>query len=68
MGAHVELESDGGKSWIVIAVLAVFLGPFALAALALLLLLIAIMTMASLAFLMVWMAFIHELFVVFLRH
>ncbi|HVA18308.1 MAG TPA: hypothetical protein VMV59_11420, partial [Candidatus Dormibacteraeota bacterium] len=42
MGAHVELESDGGKSWIVIAVLAVFLGPFALVALALLLLLIGI--------------------------
>ena len=68
MGAHVELESDGGKSWIVIAVLAVFLGPFALAALALLLLLIAIMVLASLAFLMVWMAFIHEIFVVFLHH
>jgi len=68
MGAHVELESDGGKSWIVIAVLAILLGPFALAALALLLLLIAIMVMASLAFLMVWMAFIHELFVVFLHH
>ena len=68
MGAHVELESDGGKSWIVIAVLAVFLGPFALVALALLLLLIGIMMLSSLAFLMVWMAFIHELFVVFLHH
>ena len=68
MGAHVELESDGGKTWIVIAVLSILLGPFALAALALLLLLIAIMVLASLAFLMVWMAFIHELFVVFLHH
>lgn len=68
MGAHVELESDGDKSWIVIAVLSILLGPFALAVLALLLLLIAIMVMASLAFLMVWMAFIHELFVVFLHH
>ncbi|MHB8617717.1 MAG: M48 family metalloprotease [Candidatus Acidiferrales bacterium] len=68
MGAHVELESDGGKSWIVIVVLAVFLGPFALAALALLLLLIVIMVMASLAFLAVWMAFIHELFIVLLHH
>jgi len=68
MGAHVELESDGGKSWIVIAVLAVCLGPFALVALALLLLLIGIMMLSSLAFLMVWMAFIHELFVVFLHH
>jgi Zn-dependent protease with chaperone function len=68
MGAHVELESDGGKSWIVIAVLSVFLGPFALVALALLLLLIAIMTMASLVFLTLWMAVIHQLFVVFLHH
>ena len=67
MGAHVELESDGGKSWIVIAVLAVLLGPFALAALALLLLLIAILTMASLVFLTIWMAVIHQLFVVFLH-
>jgi Zn-dependent protease with chaperone function len=68
MGAHVELESDGGKSWIVIAVLSVLLGPFALAALALLLLLIAILTMASLVFLTIWMAVIHQLFVVFLHH
>jgi len=68
MGALVELESGGGKSWIVIAVLAVLLGPFALAALALLLLLIAILTMASLVFLTLWMAVIHQLFVVFLHH
>ncbi|HEV2182452.1 MAG TPA: hypothetical protein VGR39_02120, partial [Candidatus Acidoferrales bacterium] len=68
MGAHVELESDGDKSWIVVAVLSVLLGPFALVALALLVLLIAIMVLASLAFLMVWMAFIHEIFVVFLHH
>ena len=68
MGAHVELESGGDKSWIVIAVLAVLLGPFALAALALLLLLIAILMMASLVFLTLWMAVIHQLFVVFLHH
>ncbi len=68
MGVHVELESGGRKSWIVIAVLSVFLGPFALLALALLLLLIAIMTMASLVFLTVWMAFINELFVVLVHH
>lgn len=68
MGAHVELESDDRKSWIVIAVLAVLLGPFALAALALLLILIAVMTLASLVFLMLWMAVIHQLFVVFLHH
>lgn len=68
MGAHVELESDGDKSWIVVAVLSVLLGPFALVALALLVLLIAIMVLASLAFLMVWMAFIHEIFMVSLHH
>jgi Zn-dependent protease with chaperone function len=59
MGAHVRLESDGRKPWIVIAVLSVLLGPPLLAAVALLLLLIAIMTMASLTFLVVWLAFIH---------
>lgn len=68
MGAHVELESGSDKTWIVIAVLAVLLGPFALAALALLLFLIAILTMASLVFLTIWMAVIHQLFVVFLHH
>jgi len=68
MGAHVELESGGDKAWIVIAALSVVLGPFALLAVALLLLLIAIMMMASLAFLTVWMAFIHELFVVLVHH
>lgn len=68
MGAHVELEASDRKTWVVAAVLAVLLGPFALAALVLLLLLIAIMMMASLAFLAVWMAFIHQIFVVFLHH
>jgi len=68
MGAHVELESDGGKTWIVIFALSVLLGPFGLLAVALLLLLIAIMVMSSLAFLAIWMAFIHELFVAFLHH
>ena len=67
MGAHVELEADGRKPWIVIAVLSVILGPFALAAVALLLLLIAIMTMSSLVFLTIWLAVIHKLFVVFLH-
>lgn len=68
MGAHVELEADDRKTWIVIAALALLLGPFALAALALLLLLIAIMMMASMAFLTIWMVFIHQIFVVFLHH
>lgn len=68
MGAHVELEADDGKSWIIIAALSIILGPFALAALVLLVLLIAIMVMASVAFLTIWMAVIHKLFVVFLHH
>lgn len=68
MGAHVELEAGDGKTWIVVAVLAVLLGPFALAALGLLLLLIAVMMMTSLAFLAIWMAFIYQIFVVLLHH
>ncbi len=68
MGAHVKIEATGRKTWIVIAALALLLGPFALAGVALLLLLIAIMMMSSLAFLAVWMAFIHQIFVLFLHH
>jgi len=68
MGAHVELEADDHKTWIIIAALALLLGPFALAAVALLLLLIAIMMMSSIAFLTIWMVFIHQIFVVFLHH
>ena len=65
MGAHVEIQSDGRKTWIVIAALSVILGPFALLAVALILILIAVLTLASLAFLAIWMAFIHELFGIF---
>lgn len=68
IGAHVELEADDPKTWIVATALALLLGPFALAALALLLLLIAIMMMASLAFLAVWMAFVHQVFVILLHN
>lgn len=68
MGAHVELEAGNRKAWIVVAALALLLGPFALAALALLLLLIAIMMMTSLALLGIWMAVIHQVFVTFLQH
>jgi Zn-dependent protease with chaperone function len=67
MGARVELESAGRKSWIVITVLAVVLGPLSLLAVALLLLLIAVLTMASLTFIAIWMAVIHKLFVAFLH-
>jgi Zn-dependent protease with chaperone function len=68
MGAHVELEAGSGKTWIVIAALSLILGPFALAAVALILILIAVLTLASLAFLAIWMAFLHEIFVVLLHH
>lgn len=70
MGAHVELESNrtGPAAMIFIALLSLFLGPFALLTLALLLLLIGILMFASLGFLAVWMAFIHQLFVMFVHH
>ncbi|HEU5409956.1 MAG TPA: M48 family metalloprotease [Candidatus Acidoferrales bacterium] len=68
MGAHVELEADDRKPLLFIAVLALLLGPFALAAVALLLLLIAIMMMSSLAFMAIWMAVIHQIFVALLHH
>lgn len=68
MGAHVELETSDRKTWIVVTALSVVLGPFALVAAALLLVLIAIMMMASLAFLAIWMAVIHQVFVILLHH
>lgn len=68
MGANVELEASDGKTWIVVAVLSLLLGPFALAAVGLLLVLIGIMMMTSLAFLVIWMAFIHQIFFIFLHH
>lgn len=68
MGAHVEIQSDGHKAWIVIAALFLFLGPFALLGVALILILIAVLSLASLAFVAIWMAFIHGLFGVFFHH
>ncbi len=70
MGAHVQLESERFQpaAAIFIGLLSLFLAPFALAALALLMLLIAILTLASLAFLAVWMAFIHQLFLMLPHH
>lgn len=65
MGAHVQLESEPFKpaTAVFIGLLSLFLAPFALLALALLLLLIAILTMSSLAFMALWMAIIHQIFV-----
>lgn len=68
MGAHLALGSEDRKSWIILAVLLLILAPFALAAVALLLLLIAVMTMASLVFLTIWLALIHQVFVMFGHH
>jgi hypothetical protein len=70
MGAHVELESSRANPAAVIflGLLVLLLGPLALLALGLLLLLIGILTLASLAFMTVWMAFVHQIFVVFLHH
>jgi len=68
MGAHVALEATDRKIWMFIAFLAVVLGPFALLALGLLVVLIGILTMTSLTFIALWMAVIHQVFVVFAHH
>jgi Zn-dependent protease with chaperone function len=68
MGAHVELEATDRKVWPFIAFLAIVLGPFALVALCLLVVLIGILTMTSLACIALWMAVIHQVFVVFAHH
>lgn len=67
MGAHAGLESIRTKpaGLIFIVLLSLFLAPFALVAVALMLLLIGILMLASVAFLAIWMAFIHQLFVMF---
>ncbi|MGC1935189.1 MAG: M48 family metalloprotease [Candidatus Acidiferrales bacterium] len=70
MGAHIELESNrtGPGAVIFLGLLFLFLAPFALLAVALILLLIGILMFASLGFLAVWMAFIHQLFAMFVHH
>jgi hypothetical protein len=70
MGAHVQLESQPFKpaTAVFIGLLSLFLAPFALLALALLLLLIAVLTMSSLAFMAIWMAIIHQIFVMLPHH
>lgn len=70
MGAHVELESRKMSTATVMfmVILGLILSPFALAAVALLLLLIAIMTVTSMAFLTIWMAVIHQIFLLFVGH
>jgi hypothetical protein len=68
MGAHVALGTDDRKSWIIFAVLLLMLSPFALAAATLLVLLVSVMTMASLVFLTIWLALIHQVFIMFAHH
>ena len=70
MGAHVQFESEPFKpaGAVFIGLLSLFLAPFALLALALLLLLVAILVMSSLAFMAVWMAFIHQIFILLPHH
>lgn len=70
MGAHVQFESEPFKpaGAVFIGLLSLFLAPFALLALALLLLLIAILIMSSLAFMAIWMAFIHQIFILLPHH
>jgi Zn-dependent protease with chaperone function len=62
MGAHADLGAEDRKMWIVAAIFSLIFAPFVVAIVALLLLLIAIMILSSLTFLMIWMAFIHEIF------
>jgi Zn-dependent protease with chaperone function len=62
MGAHVDLAAQKSKAWIVVLGLSIILAPLVLLLIAMFLLLIAMMTMASLVFLVVWLAVIHNVF------
>jgi hypothetical protein len=62
MGAHLQAGEAEPKAGLVVFVLALIFGPLFLLLGALFLLLIAVMTLASLTFLMLWMAVIHNLF------
>ena len=62
LGAHIDPVARDRKAGIVILVLSLLLGPFALLAILLLLLLIAVMILASLTFVVIWLAVIHKLF------
>ena len=68
MGAHADLGAADHKLWIVAAVFSLIFAPFFVALVALFLLLIAIMILSSLTFLLIWMAFIHEIFGFFAHH
>jgi len=68
MGAHVELAAIKSKAWIVVLVLSIIFAPLLLLLIALFLLLISIMTLASLTFLVIWLAVIHQVFMVLAHH
>lgn len=68
MGARVELAATKSKAWIVVFVLSVIFAPLFLLLIALFLLLISVMTMASLTFLVLWLAVIHQVFMLLAHH
>jgi Zn-dependent protease with chaperone function len=68
MGAHVDVTAQKSKAWIVVLVLSIILAPLFLLLVALFLLLIAIMTMASVVFLVIWLAVIHNVFMLAGHH
>jgi Zn-dependent protease with chaperone function len=68
MGAHVALAAPEPQAWFVVFIFSLIFAPLLLLLAALFLLLIAILTMASLTFLVVWLAFIHKIFVLAAHH
>ena len=68
MGANVEVAGRDRQTAIVVIALAVLLGPFALLAVGLLLLLIAVLIVSSVAFTVIWLAVIHQVFLLFGPH
>ena len=64
LGAHLDpTAARDSKATLVIVVLSLLLGPFMLLAVALLIFLIVVMTLASLTFVVIWLATLHQLFV-----
>jgi len=68
MGAHVDLTVQKSKAWIVVLVVSIIFAPLVLLLIALFLLLISMMTMASLVFLVIWLAVIHNVFLLVGHH
>lgn len=62
MGAHLALAATKPKMDVVVFILSLIFAPLFLLLIALFLLLIAAMTLASLAFVVIWLALIHQIF------